>query len=106
DGLDHEDMISLHEYFSDRTRVAFGWGTLLTNDFRGCHPRGFTDLDPISLVCKLTSVGLPTPSGETRWAPAVKLSDNYTKATGPKEEIARYRESFGTSGVANAPVTV
>ena len=38
--------------------------------------------------------------------PAVKLSDNYAKATGLKAEIARYRRVFGTAGVADIPVLV
>jgi nicotinate phosphoribosyltransferase len=36
--------------------------------------------------------------------PAVKLSDNYSKAMGPSSEIKRYRRIFGTAGVANVPV--
>ena len=74
-----------------------GGGTLLTNDFRGCHPRGEDTLGPLSLVCKLTSVeGRPT----------VKLSDNPIKATGPAEEVARYRRVFGTEGEVEAAVIV
>jgi len=38
--------------------------------------------------------------------PAVKLSDNYLKASGPPEEIERYRAVFGTAGVENAPLVV
>jgi nicotinate phosphoribosyltransferase len=78
-------------------RDGYGWGTLLTNDFRGCHPSGRDDLDPISLVCKVTAAN---------GRPAVKLSDNYLKASGPPEEIARYRAVFGTAGVENAPLVV
>ena len=37
---------------------------------------------------------------------AVKLSDNYTKAAGTPEEIALYREVFGSEGVSGAPVIV
>ena len=70
---------------------------LLTNDFRGCHPRGETGLEPISLVCKLMAV-------EGR--PAVKLSDNARKSTGPEEGIARYRQVFGSVAVEGALVTV
>jgi nicotinate phosphoribosyltransferase len=95
DALDVDDILRLQEYFSGRIRFSAGWGTLLTNDFRGCHPRGDDDLEPISLVCKLMTV-------EGR--PAVKLSDNPRKATGPVEEIERYRRVFGT--VAGAPVEV
>ena len=97
DGLDAETIIALHEYFEGRIRFASGWGTLLTNDFRGCHPRGEDTLEPISLVCKLTSAdGVPT----------VKLSDNASKATGPADEIARYRRVFGSTVSRELPVLV
>jgi nicotinate phosphoribosyltransferase len=78
-----------------RIRFSAGWGTLLTNDFRGCSANDGGGFDPISLICKVSSV-------EGR--PAVKLSDNYAKALGPEKEIERYRRIFGTVGVANAPV--
>jgi nicotinate phosphoribosyltransferase len=78
-------------------RFSSGWGTLLTNDFRGCDPGNGVQFDPISLVCKLTSAD---------GRPAVKLSDNYAKATGTPGEIERYRLIFGTAGVANVPVFV
>jgi len=97
DGLDVDDIIALHEYFNGRIRVSAGWGTFLTNDFRDCHPRGEHDFDPISLVCKLMTV-------EGR--PAVKLSDNVRKATGPPKEIERYRHVFGSVAVAGAEVVV
>jgi nicotinate phosphoribosyltransferase len=97
DGLDVDTILSLHEYFNGRIRFSAGWGTLLTNDFRGCHPRGEHDLEPISLVCKVVSV-----EGRN----AVKLSDNVNKATGPVEEIARYRRIFGTQAGVGAEVLV
>jgi nicotinate phosphoribosyltransferase len=97
DGLDVEGILELHEYFHGRIRFSAGWGTLLTNDFRGCHPRGERDLEPISLVCKLMTV-------EGR--PAVKLSDNPRKATGPEDEIERYRRVFGTVAVDATEVLV
>ncbi|MGC2020647.1 MAG: nicotinate phosphoribosyltransferase, partial [Candidatus Sulfotelmatobacter sp.] len=78
-----------------RVRFSAGWGTLLTNDFRGCDPSGSDGFDPISLISKVSSV-------ECR--PAVKLSDNYAKALGPPVEIERYRRVFGTVGVSNIPV--
>ena len=78
-----------------RIRFSAGWGTLLTNDFRGCNPNEGDGFDPISLICKVSRV-------EGR--PAVKLSDNYAKALGPDSEIERYRRVFGTEGIANAPV--
>lgn len=97
DGLDVDEILRLHEYFHGRIRFSAGWGTLLTNDFRGCHPREETVLDPISLVCKLLTV-------EGR--PAVKLSDNAHKATGPESEIARYRSVFGSVAVEGAATVV
>ncbi len=97
DGLDVDDILELHEYFRGRIRFSAGWGTLLTNDFRGCHPRGEDTLEPLSLVCKLTSVeGRPT----------AKLSDNELKATGPRELVERYRRVFGSAAVRGAAVLV
>ena len=122
DTLDVDQILGLHAYFGGtlakgitpadfrsaadfedrnkwtpgrRVRVSAGWGTLLTNDFRGCNPNDGTGFDPISLICKVKTV-------EGR--PAVKLSDNYSKALGPAEEIERYRRVFGTAGIANAPL--
>ncbi|HSG55179.1 MAG TPA: nicotinate phosphoribosyltransferase, partial [Paracoccaceae bacterium] len=67
-----------------RVRPSFGWGTLLTNDFRGLVKDDA--LAPFSLVCKAVSAnGHPT----------VKLSDNPNKAMGPKDEIERYKRIFG-----------
>jgi nicotinate phosphoribosyltransferase len=122
DALDVDDILGLHAYFGGvlrtgtttadfreaadfldqrkwtpgrRIRFSAGWGTLLTNDFRGCDPEGGSGFDPISLICKVSTV-------EGR--PAVKLSDNYAKALGPPDEIERYRQVFGAAGVANAPL--
>ncbi|WP_370276670.1 nicotinate phosphoribosyltransferase [Roseovarius indicus] len=83
DGLDTDKIIDLHTRFSGRCRPSFGWGTLLTNDFRGLTPDD--RLAPFSLVCKAVSAnGRPT----------VKLSDNPNKAMGPESEIARYKKVF------------
>ncbi len=122
DSLDVEQILGLHAYFGGRMlngatpadfhkasdfedprkwvadrriRFSAGWGTLLTNDFRSCNPRGGDGFNPVSLVCKLTEVA---------GRPAVKLSDNYLKAMGPPSEIERYRRVFGTAGVANVPL--
>jgi nicotinate phosphoribosyltransferase len=97
DGLDVDEILRLHEYFNGRIRFSAGWGTLLTNDFRGCHPRGERDLEPISLVCKLMTVD---------GRPAIKLSDNPRKSTGPQEEIDRYRRVFGTVALGATEVLV
>ncbi|MBP8929970.1 MAG: nicotinate phosphoribosyltransferase [Paracoccus sp.] len=85
DGLDVAKVGELFHRFRGRVKVSFGWGTLLTNDFRGLVPGD--GLAPFSLVCKAVAAnGRPT----------VKLSDNPEKATGPKDEIARYRRVFET----------
>jgi nicotinate phosphoribosyltransferase len=97
DGLDVGEILRLHEAFGGRIKDGYGWGTLLTNDFRGCHPRDAIDFEPISLVCKVQDAG-----GQ----PAVKLSDNYLKATGPAATVEHYRAVFGAAGVANVPVLV
>ena len=95
DALDVEQILDLHAYFHGRIRFSAGWGTLLTNDFRHCHPRNEPTLDPISLVCKLVSVdGRPT----------VKLSDNPSKSTGPAAEIDRYRRVFHTPATTPIPL--
>ena len=83
DGLDTEEITRLHTQFAGRVALGFGWGTLLTNDFYGLADNR---LDPFSLVCKVISAD---------GRPAVKLSDNPNKATGPAEEVERYRRVFG-----------
>lgn len=97
DGLEVDSMIDLHQKFRGRIRESFGWGTMATNDFRGSHPRGLNTLDPISLVCKVTSA-----NGRA----AVKLSDNPAKTTGSPQEIARYTRIFGEDGFARHAVVV
>jgi nicotinate phosphoribosyltransferase len=82
-------------HFAPRIRFSAGWGTLLTNDFRNCNPRGDDSFDPVNLVCKLN---------DADGHPAVKLSDNFAKALGPAGEVERYRRVFGLAGVAEAPV--
>ncbi|HEX3321731.1 MAG TPA: nicotinate phosphoribosyltransferase [Terriglobales bacterium] len=122
DSLDVDEILALHAYFGGspqnstkptdfesaadfldrkkwipgrRIRLSTGWGTLLTNDFRGCDPAGGNGFDPVSLVCKVS---------EVEGKPAVKLSDNYNKALGPPAEVERYRRVFGTEGLSNLPV--
>ena len=93
DGLDVDKIVELHRQFAGRVRVSFGWGTMLTNDFKGLI-KGDA-LAPFSLVCKAISAdGRPT----------VKLSDNPNKALGPPAEIARYKRVFGV--VAQEAVAV
>jgi nicotinate phosphoribosyltransferase len=93
DGLDVGKIEELHARFSGRVRVSFGWGTLLTNDFRGLVAGDA--LAPFSLVCKAVAAeGRPT----------VKLSDNPLKAMGPSGEVERYKRVFGVG--AQQPLEV
>ena len=95
DGLDIDVIERIHEQFHGRMRLAYGWGTLLTNDFRGLAPDA--GLDPISIVCKVLSAD---------GRPAVKLSDNPTKAIGPRDQIERYKRVFGVGAQTAQPVLV
>ena len=101
DGMDIDTIEQVHAHFAGRVRTSFGWGTNLTNDFKGCLPsngQGSGDaLAPISLVCKVTSAN---------GRPAVKLSDNPEKATGDPAEIARYLRVFGDAGRVRSTVSV
>lgn len=97
DGMDVDSIERTYHHFHGKVRMSFGWGTNLTNDFRGCAPFASDQLDPISLVCKVTSAN---------GRPAVKLSDNPAKATGDPAEIARYLRVFGGDGRSEAPVVV
>ncbi len=83
DGLDVDKIIELQTQFAGRCRVSFGWGTMLTNDFKGLTHND--SLAPFSLVCKAV---------QANGKPTVKLSDNPKKAMGPETEIARYKRVF------------
>ncbi|MCB2128033.1 MAG: nicotinate phosphoribosyltransferase [Rhodobacteraceae bacterium] len=95
DGLDVDKIEELHSRFAGRAKVSFGWGTLLTNDFRGLVPDDA--LAPFSLVCKAVAAdGRPT----------VKLSDNPNKAMGPADQIDRYKRVFGVGAQQKLDVIV
>ncbi len=95
DGLDVGKIKELHKQFSGRVRVSFGWGTMLTNDFKGLVKDD--GLAPFSLVCKAVAAeGRPT----------VKLSDNPNKAMGPADEIARYKRVFDVGKQVEMEVVV
>ncbi len=95
DGLDVAMVQALQQQFAGRVQVSFGWGTLLTNDFRGLVAEDA--LAPFSLVCKAVSA-----NGRA----TVKLSDNPNKAMGPVEEIDRYKRVFGVGAQTRTDVIV
>ena len=92
-----EDIPPVQEHFRGRVRIGFGWGTNFTNDFIGCHPEDPERMKPISIVVKVK---------DANGRPAIKLSDNEEKATGPADVLERYRRVFGSEGVVDAPVLV
>ncbi len=75
--------------------MSFGWGTMLTNDFKGLTQNDA--LAPFSLVCKAI---------QANGNPTVKLSDNPNKAMGPSKEIARYKRVFGVGEQEKVEVVV
>jgi nicotinate phosphoribosyltransferase len=95
DGLDVDKILELQRQFAGRVRMSFGWGTLLTNDFRGLTPDD--RLAPFSLVCKAV---------EANGRPTVKLSDNPNKAMGPQDQIDRYKRVFGVGDQERLEVVV
>ncbi len=95
DGLDVDKIEELQRQFAGRVQTSFGWGTLLTNDFRGLVPDD--RLAPFSLVCKAIGAdGKPT----------VKLSDNPNKAMGPQDQIDRYKNVFNVGAQKKMDVVV
>src|SRR5260370_30036992 len=121
DALDVDEILGLHAYFGGafangtsaadfrsaadfldrrkwipgrRIRFSAGWGTLLTNDFRGCDPEGVRGFEPIPPNFEVSHVEGRSPG---------KLSPNYRNALGPPSEIARYRRVFGTAGISHSP---
>ena len=97
DGLTVETIEEVYERFNGRVRLSFGWGTHLTNDFSDCATVFNKQLKAISLVCKVR---------QANGRPTVKLSDNFDKATGPKDEIKRYRSIFGLEDMKRHDVVV
>jgi len=99
DGMDINSIEACVRMFRGKIGATpIGWGTNLTNDFRGCSPiANDADFKPISLVCKVAEVD---------GRPAVKLSDNPSKAMGDPSEVRRYLRVFGGEGLAAQTVTV
>ena len=98
DAMDTDIIEEAARRLRGETSLSIGWGTNLTNDFKGCAPAGVDgDLAAISLVCKVV---------EADGRPAVKLSDNPNKLMGPRDEIERYLRVFGAEGMSPSAVTV
>lgn len=76
DGLNLDKIIEIEGHFLGRIKVAFGWGTNLTNDL---------GIDALSLVVKAVRANTYG---------TVKLSDNLAKAMGSKKDIALFKKIF------------
>lgn len=96
DGLDVNTMLGIDFSLGGAHQHSFGWGTLLTNDFRGCSSE-VPELRPFSMVCKIVSAN---------GRPCVKLSNNPSKAVGPESEVERYLRIFGREGMSDQKVQV
>lgn len=77
DGLDFLKAWNLHKEFRGKIQTGFGIGTNVTNDL------GL--FKPLSIVMKVV---------EAAGNPAVKISDNLAKATGPVMEIAEAKRIY------------
>ncbi|KND51406.1 MAG: nicotinate phosphoribosyltransferase [Parcubacteria bacterium C7867-001] len=111
DGLNVPLMFKINDALRDLIDDLYGMGTHASN-IEGCHPdpnqravvNGVAlDLtnDELfrghSIVCKVMSA-----NGQ----PAVKLSNNVNKATGPKDEVEKYLRLFGHAGMVKQAVLV
>ena len=83
DGLNLNKIINLYETFVNRIKMAFGWGTKLTNDL------GF---ETLSIVMKAVEVVSDGDREINRTL--VKLSDNLNKHTGDENMIEWYKKVF------------
>ncbi|MBI2030420.1 nicotinate phosphoribosyltransferase, partial [Candidatus Kaiserbacteria bacterium] len=110
DGLTHTEIVRLYLEFAEQIMMSFGWGTNATNDFHGCHPDAdamFTHLPGVDLTWDqaLSGMSLVCKVVEVNGIPAVKLSNNPKKATGPREIVDHCKAVFGVGEqVAQEPL--
>ncbi|NVP17839.1 hypothetical protein HUU51_03935 [Candidatus Gracilibacteria bacterium] len=106
DGLDAINSRKIYETQSQKLgKLTFGIGTNLTNNTKGTWPRKNENLGPFgsfSVVVKPSEIQRP----DGKWVSCVKLSDNFTKATGEKNRVQFFKEIFGESGVEKKEVFV
>ena len=98
DGLDVDSISDIHRQFHGRMRLGYGWGTLLTNDFRGLAPDG--GLDPISIVCKV-HLGRRAPGREDLGQP-----DQGDRAEGGDRALQARLQGRRADGAAGAGVDI
>lgn len=112
DGLDIDSIFEIDDALEGKIRHPYGWGTNLTNDFRGCHPRGneFAVVNGTQLALTYDQLfrghSIVCKTVEANGRPCVKLSNNVNKATGPIDEINRYLRIFGHEGRVKQEVLV
>lgn len=85
--------------------LPFGIGTNLSNNTKGTLPKekeNFWPFGSFSVVVKPAKV----QRADGSWVSCVKLSDNFTKATGDADRVALFRQTFGQTGVEKKEVFV
>lgn len=95
DGLSVDKIIDLYDIFNDQVKLAYGWGTKLTNDL------GF---ETLSIVMK--SVFIFSERDKTMNRSLVKLSDNTNKHVGETDEVERYKRVFDYSNTDSEKLVV
>lgn len=74
--------------------LPFGIGTNLSNNTKGTFPKDKEIYGPFgsfSVVIKPSKV----QRSDGTWVSCVKLSDNFSKATGDADRVALFRQTFG-----------
>jgi len=115
DGLDAQKDVDIYNAFGKKIKLSFGNGTHLTNNTKGTWPRDTEARGPFwsfSAVIKPSAV--QRPDG-TR-VPAVKLSDNFAKATEGKvpgyiapwgwSRLEFFKKIFGTEWMTTTQTVV
>ncbi|MDD3793518.1 MAG: hypothetical protein PHI37_01805 [Candidatus Gracilibacteria bacterium] len=85
--------------------LPFGIGTNLSNNTKGTFPKEKENFGPFgsfSVVIKPNKVKRPNGT----WVSCVKLSDNFTKATGERSRVELFRKTFGQDGAEKKEVFV
>lgn len=106
DGLDAITASQIYAKNSEKLWwLPFGIGTNLSNNTKGTFPKekeNFWPFGSFSVVIKPNKVKRP----DGTWVSCVKLSDNFTKATGDAERVKLFRQTFGQDGAEKKEVFV
>lgn len=112
DGLDVPEMIEIDQHFKGIVETPCGWGTGLTHDFKGIHPRAKEQAvlwgKPIGLTWDQICGGQPMVCkvDKVNGIYAVKFSNNILKATGDEPTVEDYKMWLGYEGMVSQKVFV